>query len=111
MFGKGNKLALLIPTIEALAILEALKIHYGSAPFDDIAKVVIFPSQTDIGATGRASINVCLPSSTVKLSYQFLRSRARLGHLLINSEKQEVVPVVSGAVRPQEAHPTRQLPN
>ena len=53
MFEKGNKPSLVISTLEALAILIALKLRFGDEPDSDDARVLIAPSVTDNRGNGQ----------------------------------------------------------
>ena len=52
VFAKGRKAALVISTLEALAVLIALKLQYGEKPGREKKRVVIAPSLTDNRGNG-----------------------------------------------------------
>ena len=75
VFAKGRKAALVISTLEALAVLIALKLQYGEEPGRTKTRVAIAPSLTDNRGNG-AALNklydykvsrVCIAHGTVLL--------------------------------------------
>ena len=54
MFEKGDRPSLIISTLEALALVVALKIKFGQDPDPDEMRVLIVPSITDNRGNGAA---------------------------------------------------------
>ena len=79
MFEKGNRPSLVISTLEALAILIALKIKFGQEPDADDTRVLIAPSITDNRGNGAALnklMSTRFPSSAVLMELaSFMKAR------------------------------------
>ena len=54
VFEKSSKPALVISTLEALAVLIALKLYYGEEPRTDRSSIRIVPTTTDNRGNGAA---------------------------------------------------------
>ena len=55
MFEKGDRPSLIISTLEALALVVALKVKFGQDPDPDEMRVFIVPSITDNRGNGACS--------------------------------------------------------
>ena len=63
MFEKGDRPSLVISTLEALALVIALKIRFGQDPDPDETCVIVVPSITDNRGNGAVLNSLCRPSS------------------------------------------------
>ena len=63
VFEKGGKPSLIISTLEALAVLMALKVFYGESPRQRRTKVLVMPTWTDNQGNG-AALNKLMTTST-----------------------------------------------
>ena len=79
VFEKGNRPSLVISTLEALAILIALKIKFGQEPDADDTRVLIAPSITDNRGNGAALIKLLStrfpPSAVLMELASFMKAR------------------------------------
>ena len=78
-FGKGNRPSLVISTLEAFAMLVALKLRFGQDPEPDDTRVLIAPSITDNRGNGAALnklMSTRFPSSAVLMKLaSFMKAR------------------------------------
>ena len=79
IFEKGNRPSLVISTLEAFAMLVALKLRFGQDPDPDDTRVLIVPSFTDNRGNGAAlnkSMSTRFPSSAVLVELaSFMKAR------------------------------------
>ena len=79
VFEKGDRPSLIISTLEALALLVALKIKFGQEPDPNEMRVLIVPSFTDNGGNGAALsklMSTRFPSSAVLMELaSFMKHR------------------------------------
>ena len=79
MFEKGNRPSLVISTLEALALLVALKIKFGQEPDPNEMRVLLVPSITDNrgnGAVLNKLMSTKFPSSAVLMELaSFMKHR------------------------------------
>ena len=79
VFESGNKPALLISTLEALAVLTALKLYYGDDPDDTTTRITLVPMFTVNRANGSALnklMSTTYPSSALLMELSsFLKKR------------------------------------
>ena len=72
VFEKSSKQALVISTLEALAVLIALKVYYGEKPRADRSSIRIVPTTTDNRGNG-AALNMMMttrfPASAVLMDF------------------------------------------
>ena len=79
MFEKGDRPSLIISTLEALALVVALKIRFGQDPDPDETRVIVVPSITDNrgnGAVLNKLMSTKFPSSAVLMELaSFMKHR------------------------------------
>ena len=79
VFEKGDRPSLIISTLEALAMVVALKVKFGQEPDPDEMRVLVFPSITDYRGNGAALnklMSTRFPSSAVLMELaSYMRHR------------------------------------
>ena len=104
-FERGDKPALLISTLEALAVLMALKLYHGDEPGSNATSVTLAPTFTDIRGNNTVLNRVMstkFPSSALLMAFSMFLKKSKIRALVewapqeSNKEADEVANGVTG---------------